>query len=85
MKLFAFNIDTGRCGNSSATVEAHFVNLDSAGARVLYLFYLIGSWFAKPFVGNLIIKDDIPDTFLARLVFILFTRNGDYDNGNGND
>lgn len=86
MKLFAFNINAGGCGNSSVAVEAHLINLDNASARVLNLYYLIDSGFAKPLIGNLIIENDIPNTFLTRLVFILFAgNNSDKYNGNGND
>jgi hypothetical protein len=86
MKLFAFNINAGRCGNSSVTVEAHLVDFDNASARVLNLYYLVDSWFTKPFIGNLVVKDNVPDTFLTRLVLVLFAGNNSDDyNGNGND
>jgi hypothetical protein len=84
MKLFAFNINTCRCGNSSVTVEAHFVDFDSACARVFDLFNLIGSWFTKPFISYSVVRNDIPNAFSTSLGFVFFTGiKGKYHNGNG--
>jgi hypothetical protein len=86
MKLFALNINSGRGGNRVVTRKAYLIDCNCTGARVFYLFYLIGSWFTQPFIGDLIIENNIPNTFLTRLVFILFAGNytNEY-NGNGND
>lgn len=70
MKLFAFNINAACCSNGCVTGEADFINLDCASTGILNFLYLIRRRLFKPFVGYLVIEDNIPNAFLTVLLFL---------------
>lgn len=83
MKLFAFNINAACCSNGCVARETDFINLDCARAGIFDFFYLISGRFVKPFVGYLVVEDNVPNAFLAVLFFPFAGNDGKDYNGNG--
>lgn len=85
MRLFAFNINARRCGYGRATREAYLINCNCARAGILYFFCLIVGRLIKPFVGNMVVENNIPYALLPRIIFLFAGSGGKNYKGDGND
>lgn len=84
MRLFAFNINAACCSNSCVTIKTHLINIDCARAGILYFFCLIVGRLIKPFVGHLVVENNIPYALLTRIIFLFAGNSDNKYQGDGN-